>query len=233
MQKQKHMRDTLSRNMESTSLKFHCWMKLQAKIYKKSSPICFIRSKTKFIADNRDQCFIACIVFENKKYNGRCAGNKNTIQTGSERRRRTMAAPIVAKRPELLRFELPLPPSLNNAYVTRCWIDKATREIKSARVPSQDLLAFKEEAWTRLHQQGIWRDCWVGVEAVKWEGIFWVPDRKSDADNRIKFWQDAVSFWVGINDNRFEKGSYERRLDKKRPRVEIEMWPTPRWEPEK
>jgi len=129
--------------------------------------------------------------------------------------------PAPAPQPDPLVIELPLPPSVNNMYFNVPGV---------GRVPTPELRAFKRDAAKRLGLQNVPRGGWEHVEAVHWDGRFYVPTRGSDADNLIKAWQDFVADWFGVNDNKFEDGHYARHIDPDNPRVVVKLWPARRRE---
>lgn len=128
--------------------------------------------------------------------------------------------------PEPLSITLPLPPSLNNSYRDVIYYDKKTQTMRVRRVSTSDLLAFQEAAAWRLAEQRIPRGGWAAVEAVGYISQVYVPTAASDLDNRNKHWQDAVSSWLGFNDNKIQDcyGAF-RRIDPANPRVEIQLFP--------
>jgi Holliday junction resolvase RusA-like endonuclease len=75
-------------------------------------------------------------------------------------------------------IELPLPPSLNNAYYTE------RRTLK--RFPSAEHKAFKNEAGWTLKQAGIEIPPGVPLEVEYWFYFYPAAFARSDADNRVK-----------------------------------------------
>lgn len=124
-----------------------------------------------------------------------------------------------------IRFTLPLPPSVNAGYVEKRWTDRQSGKEKRKRIPTPELAAFKELAPWKLYQQGITKGSWSKVEAFGWDGKFYLPRTNCDADNYIKFWQDAVAEWIGVNDKRAMEFRVQKRVDSVHPRVEIYLYP--------
>jgi Holliday junction resolvase RusA-like endonuclease len=129
--------------------------------------------------------------------------------------------------PEPIHFTLMLPPSVNDGYVEITYFDRQTGERKKRRVPTEDLANFKEAAPYRLHDQGIYRNSWSNVKAVGWRAKFYLPKMRCDTDNYIKFWQDAVSRWLGFDDKWVLEFQGRKYVDAKDPRVEVELYPLP------
>lgn len=127
--------------------------------------------------------------------------------------------------PKPVRFTLPLCPSVNAGYVETSYFDHKEQRMKKKRVPTKELADFKELAPWKLYEQKIIKGSWSGVEAVGWDGKFYLPRWSCDVDNYIKFWQDAVATWLDFNDKRVLDIHVRKFVDAKHPRVEIELFP--------
>lgn len=60
---------------------------------------------------------------------------------------------------------------------------------------------------------------------LQWKAIAYFPDRRGDLSNRIKILEDALNGVAWDDDSQVEAISIVRGLDKKNPRIEIEVTP--------
>jgi crossover junction endodeoxyribonuclease RusA len=118
------------------------------------------------------------------------------------------------------RFELPLPPSINQQYAT----------VGSRRVLSKASRRFKREvgkAIRRLRVEGVISDALVialrqGFVGLFIDFYFETPHRR-DLDGGLKITQDAICDALGVNDNRVVDVHLVKRIDPLRPRIEVEL----------
>jgi len=118
------------------------------------------------------------------------------------------------------RFELPLPPSINQQYAT----------VNGRRVLSADSRRYKREvrkAMRRLRAEGAISEALVGAlrrgfVALFIDFFFETPGRR-DLDGGLKITQDAICEALGVNDNRVVDVHLVKRIDPLRPRIVVEL----------
>lgn len=118
------------------------------------------------------------------------------------------------------RFELPLPPSINQQYAT----------VGSRRVLSKASRRFKREvgkAIRRLRVEGVISDALVVALQQGFVGLFidfyFETPHRRDLDGGLKITQDAICDALGVNDNRVVDVHLVKRIDPLRPRIEVEL----------
>ena len=122
---------------------------------------------------------------------------------------------------EQVRFELPLPPSVNSQYSTvqgrrvlspeaRRWKKRALQELAGTFPP-----AFQEQA---RH----------GYLALFIDWFFETPLRR-DLDGGLKIAQDAICEALGVDDRRVVDIHLLKRIDPLRPRIAVELEVLPDW----
>jgi crossover junction endodeoxyribonuclease RusA len=120
-----------------------------------------------------------------------------------------------------VRFELPLPPSINSQYSTvqgrrvlspeaRRWKKLAQKELGGIFPP-----AFQEQART-------------GYLALFIDWFFETPLRR-DLDGGLKITQDAICEALGVDDRRVVDIHLVKRIDPLRPRIVVELEALPDW----
>ena len=104
-----------------------------------------------------------------------------------------------AEKPMRVRFELPLPPSINQQYAT----------VRGRRVLSKASRHYKREvgkAIRRLRAEGTIPDPLVATLRQGFVGLFidffFETPRRRDLDGGLKITQDAICDALGVNDNR-------------------------------
>jgi crossover junction endodeoxyribonuclease RusA len=118
------------------------------------------------------------------------------------------------------RFELPLPPSINQQYAT----------VNGRRVLSADSRRYKREvrkSMRRLRAAGVISDALVvalrrGFVGLFIDFFFETPGRR-DLDGGLKITQDAICEALGVNDNRVVDVHLVKRIDPLRPRIVVEL----------
>jgi crossover junction endodeoxyribonuclease RusA len=118
------------------------------------------------------------------------------------------------------RFELPLPPSINQQYAT----------VNGRRVLSAASRKYKQEvrkAMRRLRAEGIISNALVAALRRGFVGLFIdfffeTPGRR-DLDGGLKITQDAICEALGVNDNRVVDVHLVKRIDPLRPRIVVEL----------
>jgi crossover junction endodeoxyribonuclease RusA len=130
-------------------------------------------------------------------------------------------------RPLRARFDLPLPPSINQQYATvngRRVLSKASREFKEQ--VGQVLGKLRSE---RQISDGFVAAVRQGFLALFIDFFFPTPNRR-DLDGGLKITQDAICEALDVNDNRVVDVHLVKRLDPLRPRIEVELEVLPEWE---
>jgi crossover junction endodeoxyribonuclease RusA len=125
------------------------------------------------------------------------------------------------------RFELPLPPSINQQYAS----------VGNRRVLSKSSRRFKRDARKairRLRVEGVISDKLVaalrdGHMALFIDFYFETP-RRRDLDGGLKITQDVICDTLGINDNRVVDVHLVKRIDPLRPRIVVELEAIPDWQ---
>lgn len=125
------------------------------------------------------------------------------------------------------RFELPLPPSINQQYAT----------VNGRRVLSRESREFKRavgKAIRHLRASGTISDELVaalrtGFIALFIDVFFETPNRR-DLDGGLKITQDAICDALEVNDNRVVDVHLVKRLDPLRPRIEVELEAVTSWD---
>ena len=126
-----------------------------------------------------------------------------------------------------LRLTLPLPPSVNNQYVT----------VGRRRVLSRDAKAFRKDAGVvidRMLTEGTISEAWL--ESLRGQPLacdlifFFETPFKRDLDGGLKISLDAVCERLGLDDRYVVSLTLAKQLDPLRPRVEIELGPAADWQ---
>ena len=122
---------------------------------------------------------------------------------------------------ERVRFELPLPPGINNQYSTvngrRVLSAEARRWKKAALRALSDIFApvFQERAR-------------VGYLALFIDFYFETPLRR-DLDGGLKLAQDVICEALGVDDRRVVDIHLVKRIDPLRPHMAVELEVLPTW----
>ena len=126
-----------------------------------------------------------------------------------------------------LRLTLPLPPSVNNQYVT----------VGRRRVLSRDAKAFRKDTGVvidRMLTEGTISEAWL--ESLRGQPLacdlifFFETPFKRDLDGGLKISLDAVCERLGLDDRYVVSLTLAKQLDPLRPRVEIELGPAADWQ---
>lgn len=128
---------------------------------------------------------------------------------------------------ELLRFVLPLPPSINHQYAT----------VKGRRVLSWEARTYKKKMIDELRkaflkaglfprQAESWRE---GYLCLSFDFYFLTP-RRRDLDGGLKIAQDIICQAFRINDNRVVQVCLSKRVDPSCPRMEVALKALPTWD---
>jgi crossover junction endodeoxyribonuclease RusA len=125
------------------------------------------------------------------------------------------------------RFELPLPPGINQQYAT----------VNGRRVLSRASRSYKKQVariLRRLRAEGRISDALVqalrdGFVALFIDFYFETPHRR-DLDGGLKIAQDAICEAIGVNDNRVVDLHLLKRIDPLRPHIEVELEAIAEWD---
>lgn len=118
------------------------------------------------------------------------------------------------------RFELPLPPGINQQYAT----------VNGRRVLSKASRMYKKQAGRiirRLRAEGVVSDELVAALREGHVGLFidffFETPRRRDLDGGLKIAQDSICDALGVNDNRVVDVHLVKRIDPLKPRIEVEL----------
>jgi crossover junction endodeoxyribonuclease RusA len=125
------------------------------------------------------------------------------------------------------RFELPLPPGINQQYAT----------VGDRRVLSKESRRYKKEvgrAIRRLRADGTIPGALVTALRQGFVGLFidfyFETPLRRDLDGGLKIAQDAICEALEMNDNRVVDLHLVKRMDPLRPHIEVELEAIPTWE---
>jgi len=125
------------------------------------------------------------------------------------------------------RFELPLPPGINQQYAT----------VGVRRVLSRESRHYKKEvgrAIRRLRADGTISSALIVALRQGFVGLFidfyFETPLRRDLDGGLKIAQDAICEALGMNDNRVVDVHLVKRMDPLRPHIEVELEAIPTWE---
>ena len=126
-----------------------------------------------------------------------------------------------------LRLTLPLPPGVNNQYVT----------VGKRRVLSKQAKAFHRDAAAVVNDRrghGAIDDGWLTSlreQPLACDLAFYFETPfKRDLDGGLKITLDAVCTLLGLDDRYIVSLTLEKRLDPLHPRVELELGPAEGWQ---
>jgi crossover junction endodeoxyribonuclease RusA len=126
-----------------------------------------------------------------------------------------------------LRLKLPLPPGVNNQYVT----------VGKRRVLSKQAKAFHRETGLVIRAQrseGSIDDDWLASlheQPLACDLVFYFETPyKRDLDGGLKITLDAVCTLLGLDDRYIVSLTLEKRLDPLHPRVELELGAAEGWQ---
>lgn len=124
------------------------------------------------------------------------------------------------------RFELPLPPGINQQYAT----------VHGRRVLSKDSRRYKQQvrhAIRRFRVEGVLSDALVAALRQGYVGLFidfyFETPHRRDLDGGLKIAQDAICEALGVNDSRVVDVHLVKRIDPLRPHIEVELEAIPDW----
>jgi crossover junction endodeoxyribonuclease RusA len=128
----------------------------------------------------------------------------------------------------IVAFSLPLPPSINQQYVTlkngRRKLSKESQAWKKTARQELEVLRFDG----RLSEQFV-AAAQQGFLSLFLDFYFETPFRR-DLDGGLKILQDTVCEALGVDDRRVVDIHLVKRMDPRRPRVEIQVEALPEWQ---
>jgi crossover junction endodeoxyribonuclease RusA len=125
------------------------------------------------------------------------------------------------------RFQLPLPPSINQQYATvngRRVLSRASRQYK--KDVSRAIRLFRADGTISDALVTALRQGFVGLFI---DFFFETPGRR-DLDGGLKITQDAICDALGVNDNKVVDVHLVKRIDPLRPHIEVELEAILDWE---
>jgi crossover junction endodeoxyribonuclease RusA len=126
-----------------------------------------------------------------------------------------------------VRFTLPLPPSINQQYArvgNRRVLSKKSRDFKKRAARILRRLSFEGKLSDRFLQA--LKEGYLGLFL---DFYFETPLRR-DLDGGLKIAQDVICDTLGINDNRVVDVHLVKRIDPRRPRLEVELEAISDWQ---
>jgi crossover junction endodeoxyribonuclease RusA len=122
---------------------------------------------------------------------------------------------------EVVRFELPLPPGVNNQYST----------VNGRRVLSAEARRWKKQALRALSSTfslDFAAQAQAGFLAIFIDFYFETPLRR-DLDGGLKIAQDTICEALEVDDRRVVDIHLVKRIDPLRPRIEVEIEALREW----
>jgi crossover junction endodeoxyribonuclease RusA len=127
----------------------------------------------------------------------------------------------------VLRLTLPLPPGVNNQYVTAGRRRVLSKEAKAFR---RDVAAIIRERFDRGAIDDTWLDA-VRERPLACDLTFYFETPyKRDLDGGLKITLDAVGDQLGLDDRYIVSLTLEKRIDPLHPRVELELGVVDDWQ---
>jgi len=125
------------------------------------------------------------------------------------------------------RFELPLPPGINQQYAT----------VNGRRILSRASRSYKKQVariMRSLRDDGRIPDALVEALRGGFVGLFidfyFETPHRRDLDGGLKIAQDAICEAMGLNDNRVVDVHLLKRIDPLRPRIAVELEAIAEWD---
>lgn len=126
-----------------------------------------------------------------------------------------------------MRCVLPMPPSINNQYIT----------VNGRRALSKEAAAYKRTVRDHLRRE-ITAGRLAAAEIERLERSFlalfidfyFETPLRRDLDGGLKITQDAICETLRLNDNRIVDIHLIKRIDPLRPRIEVELEAVAAWE---
>ena len=129
--------------------------------------------------------------------------------------------------PVTLRLSLPLPPGVNNQYVTagkRRVLSKTAKAFKDE--VTKLLLNHRERNRITAAQEREIKASYIGVYMT----FFFETPLKRDLDGGLKIALDAIASGLGFDDRKVVDIHLSKRIDPLRPRLEVELETITDWQ---
>lgn len=125
-------------------------------------------------------------------------------------------------------FALPLPPGVNNQYVTlknrKRVLSRESKQWKAAARQELEVMRFDGRITEAFIQAAA-----SGYLSLFLDFYFETPLRR-DLDGGLKILQDTICEALGVDDNRVVDIHLVKRIDPLRPRVEVQLEALPDWQ---
>jgi crossover junction endodeoxyribonuclease RusA len=132
-----------------------------------------------------------------------------------------------ASQPVTVRLRLPLPPGVNNQYVTagkRRVLSKPAKAFKET--VTKLLLDHREKNRITTAQERAIAASYIGVYLT----FFFETPLKRDLDGGLKIALDAIAAGLGFDDRKVVDIHLTKRIDPLRPRLEVELETIADWQ---
>jgi crossover junction endodeoxyribonuclease RusA len=119
-----------------------------------------------------------------------------------------------------LKVSLPLPPGVNNLYVSvngRRVLSGEGKRFKS--VVAERLDAMRHDGEISPSALADFRSCYLSL----FIDFYFATPMRRDLDGGLKITQDAICEALGVNDNRVVDIHLTKRVDPRRPRIEVQL----------
>jgi crossover junction endodeoxyribonuclease RusA len=126
-----------------------------------------------------------------------------------------------------LRLTLPLPPGVNNQYVT---VGKRRVLSKDARAFHRTATAILQETLTRRDDAETWVSALRGKPFACDFVFYFETPFKRDLDGGLKIALDVLCTNLGLDDRYAVALTLEKRIDPLQPRLELELGPATDWQ---
>jgi crossover junction endodeoxyribonuclease RusA len=129
--------------------------------------------------------------------------------------------------PVTVKLTLPLPPGVNNQYVTagkRRVLSKPARAFKDE--VTKLLLDHRERNRITTAQERAIASAWIGIYLT----FYFETPLKRDLDGGLKIALDAIAAGLGFDDRRVVDIHLTKRIDPLRPRLEVELETIADWQ---
>jgi crossover junction endodeoxyribonuclease RusA len=129
--------------------------------------------------------------------------------------------------PVTVKLTLPLPPGVNNQYVTagkRRVLSKPARAFKDE--VTKLLLDHRERNRITTAQERAIASAWIGIYLT----FYFETPLKRDLDGGLKIALDAIATGLGFDDRRVVDIHLTKRIDPLRPRLEVELETIADWQ---
>lgn len=126
-----------------------------------------------------------------------------------------------------LRLTLPLPPGVNNQYVT---VGRRRVLSRTAQGFRRSVSGIVRDAFDRGRIEPAWLAGLAEQTLACDLTFFFETPYKRDLDGGLKIALDAVCEALGLDDRYIVSITLEKKIDPLQPRLELELGPAPDWE---